>query len=594
MPVVGNRKSTQMGAGYSKDPIVSFAESFKDVATDILNESGIDLFMEPQKAVMIGSSNDTLQNFFVENSVDRNEVTDADEYEDHLKTMTEQYKNDREAILEYAPASSFNPVIGMTFPMHKNILMNTVFDKGAIPKFVAREPKFTVTMETRILVKPDGTEIDMYKQQHEIMDAVDLAAPFTEIELPLPSAEGSVDVLAALHGTANVDNVSIESYISKVQVSVFLDIGDKNPETGVAAVAAGAVDCWYPVKLKFVPAYGEYDRNITEKVDITAKQETGGAAVVTEGVILGYMKKNKFFLTCSNAKFKKVKLNARLETSNATASACSVAWKARTDIMEIPSAMPINTPVSPDEVKDVGALYQVNQLSKIMSLFKLVLGNYKDDKIYSKLGESFNNMPADSKLATAFDFAPTDNYALDPVEWRSKMFMDLLDTQVTVLLQVLNDPNMTITVFGRPDLIRKITPGEYTYQTPSSIGPVELDYVKTVVTADKRVYQFIGSDKMRGNNNLIVILCPRNTDRFIYRIYDYQMYISNEIRNFQNPALPAIHAFERWLFGEYQPVQGRVKIMHPTGLKSVPTNDDPVGSFSYSSFNSNYEGTTKV
>ena len=29
---------------------------------------------------------------------------------------------------------AYNSVVGITFPMHKNLLMTTVFDKGAIPK----------------------------------------------------------------------------------------------------------------------------------------------------------------------------------------------------------------------------------------------------------------------------------------------------------------------------------------------------------------------------------------------------------------------------------------------------------------------------
>ena len=73
--------------------------------------------------------------------------------------------------------------------------------------------------------------------------------------------------------------------------------------------------------------------------------------------------------------------------------------------------------------------------------------------------------------------------------------MDHLDTKVTELLQVYNDENVTVTIFGRPELIRKITPKDYQYVTPSSIGPVQLDFVKTVVTSDKRTYQFISTSK---------------------------------------------------------------------------------------------------
>lgn len=163
--------------------------------------------------------------------------------------------------------------------------------------------------------------------------------------------------------------------------------------------------------------------------------------------------------------------------------------------------------------------------------------------------------------------------------------MDFLDHVVTIMLQVLNDPNMTVSIFGSPELVRMVAPTEYTYQTPSNIGPVQLDYTRTVVTSDKRVYQFIGSDKLRGTTNFILILCPRNSERIIYRIYDYQMYVSNEIRNVQNYALPAIHAFERWKFFEYQPVQGRVQILHPAGLTNIAPNDTPIQTSSMNDFN---------
>lgn len=592
MPVVGNRKTTQMGRGYAADPISEYASAFRDVASSILQESGVDLFMEPQKATMIGASNDTLRNFFVENSADRSSMT-AEEYEDHIEMMNEQYNNDREALLEYAPTGSFNPVIGMTFPIHKNILMNNIFDKGAIPKVVAREPKFTISMETRILRKPDGTEIDMFKQQNEMMAAIDSTAPFHEIELILPE-NSTTDILGQIpYASADDDNLSIETHISAVKVNIYLATGDINPGTGVAAETDGMVAAWIPVNMRFVPAYGEYDRTLMDQFVYNGKDDSG-AAYAYKGTLAGYMKNNRVTVLSTSTLGETelgavlaVKLAARIDTSSAMLRTCSVAWRVRTDIVEIPSAIPINTPVSPEEVKDIGALYQVNQLSKIMSLFKTVLGNYKDDKIKTHLDTSFKTMPTTNKLAATFDFAPREGYYSDHIEWRHRTFMDALDTHVTNLLQVLNDPNMTISVIGRPDLIRKITPTEYTYQTPSSIGPVELDFVKTVTTSDKRVYQFIASDKLRGNNNLIVILCPRNTERIVYRIYDYQLYISNEIRNMANYALPAIHAFERWKFVEYQPVQGRIQILNPTGLRTKVENTDPIGSFSMNDFNSN-------
>lgn len=590
MPVVGNRVSTVgMGKGYANDPLNKFAAAYKECVTDILSESGVDIFSEPTKALMIGSSKAALRDFFVEGQEElvAGEVASLGEDAaliDDARAMAEaQFDNDAEAIMnEYASVGAFNPVIGMTFPIHKNILMNNIFDKGAIPKVVAKEPKFTISMETRTLITPDGEEIDMWKDQYKMKDAIDSTAPFHAVEMTLPEQE-STDVVTAIGGAGD-ENLSIETHVSAVKMTIYLNTGDINPETGAVVDSDGEVTVWVPTHLDFTPAYGEYDRTIMAPIAVTGRDSSGNTKVYKD-VISGYMKKNKFALASMHGVVEAVRLSARFDTSTAMFKTCSVAWSVRTDVVEIPSANPINVPVSPEEVKDVGALYNVNQLTKIMSLIRLVLGNYKDDKIKEHLDESFMTMPEENKFATTFDFAPRANYALDHVEWRSKTFMDYFDSVVTGLMQVLNDPNMTISVFGAPDIIRKLTPTEYTYSTPSNVGPIDLDFVKTVVTSDKRVYQFISSDKLRGNSNLIIVLCPRNSERIIYRIYDYQMYISNEIRNVSNYALPAIHAFERWKFKEYQPVQGRIKILNPTGMTNIAPNDDPIGTRSRTDFN---------
>lgn len=581
--VVGNRRSTAtMGRGYQNDPIFEFAKSFAECARDIMTESGVDLYSEPAKAMMYESSINALKNFFVEGALDEDAIAALDPknaaelIQEQKEALDEQFLNDREAVLEYANIGTMNPVIGMTFPLHKNILMNCIFDKGAIPKVVAREPKFTITMETRYLVTPDGQEIDMFKEQYKLYDAIEATSPFVEVKITLPENE-STDILA-LMGANSRDNLDIDTHISAVKTKVYLKTGDVNPETGEEATQDGEVEVWLPTHKDFVPAYGEYDRTMTAGIEIQSRDPSNPDKMITKTAVLGgYTKKNKFCIVDYKKVVTAVKIAARVDTSTAMVRTPSVKWDTRTTVVEIPSANPINTPVSPDEVKDIAALYNTNQLAKIMSMIKTVLGNYKDDKIHHHLDDSFVRMPASQKVQTAFDFAPERvGYAFSPVQYRKEMFMDYLDHVVTIMLQVLNDPNMTVSVFGSPELVRMVTPTEYTYQTPNSIGPVELDYTRTIVTSDKRVYQFIGSDKLRGTTNFILVLCPRNSERIIYRIYDYQMYVSNEIRNVDNYALPAVHAFERWKFVEYQPVQGRVKILHPTGLTNIPANDDPI------------------
>ena len=561
---------------YKSDPMHSYVESFVQLAEGILNESATDIYAEPSRAFMMKGANEALKQFFVENSYDPAGMT-PDEIEDHIATMEQQYDNDRRAILEHVTGSYMNPMIGITIPMHKFILMNMVFDKGSIPKFVARSPKFTISMEYRILVDTEGNELDFFYDQNLMTDAIEKTAAETEFELPaLPFTDDNEIVHTYLGGLAGADHLSIATRVSAFKITdQYFEIGDilPDPETGYiepdgeVATSAGVREVWVRCNYPFTPVYGEVERGLMANVSYEYKVNNGGVKVqkITD-LISGTMHNDRLNVQVLKGNIKGIRVTSRLDTSNARLTTCSVRWKEKTDIVEIEPAIPIDVTISPEETKDIAALYNVNQVTKLMSMIKTVLGNYKDDLIRRKLDYSYKTMDARSKTYSEFDYAPREGYHGDHVEWRQKTFFDFFDTQMTKLYQVLNDPNMTVSVFGDPDLVRKITPVSYSYQTPSAIGPVQLDFTKTVVTSDNRVYNFIGSDKLRGSTEFIVILCPKGTDRIIYRIYDYQMYISNEIRNADNPALPNIHAFERWKFVEYQPVQGRINILHPTGL----------------------------
>ena len=574
--IIGEAPRQYMSDNYKSDPMHSYAESFVNLAEGILNEGAVELYSDPTRAFIQKGSNEALKQFFVENSYDPEGMT-PDEIEDHIATMEQQYDNDRKGILEHVTGSYMNPMIGISIPMHKFILMNMVFDKGSIPKFVARSPKFTISMEYRILVDTEGNELDMFRDQNLMTDAIEKTAAETEFELPaLPFTDDNEIVHTYLGGLAGADHLSIETRVSAFKVTdQYFEIGDilPDPETGYiepdgeVATSAGVREVWVRCNYPFTPVYGEVERGLMANVQYEYKINDGEVKITKmNDLISGTMHKDRLNVQVLKGNIKGIRVTSRLDTSNARLTTCSVRWKEKTDIVEIPAAIPIDVTISPEETKDIAALYNINQVTKLMSMLKTVLGNYKDDLIRRNLDKSYKTMDVRSKTYANFDYAPREGYHGDHVEWRQKTFFDFFDTQMTRLYQVLNDPNMTVTVFGDPDLVRKITPPSYSYQTPGSIGPVQLDFTKTVVTSDSRVYNFIGSDKLRGSTEFIVILCPKGTDRIIYRIYDYQMYISNEIRNADNPALPNIHAFERWKFVEYQPVQGRINILHPTGL----------------------------
>ena len=576
--IAGTRQKTVGGTSYRKDRMYPFAKAFTEAAQNVLTESTYDIFAEPTRALRNQSVLESMKSFFCEDTIDESALS-AEDIEDLQESWEAQFDNDIQGIMENTYQAEYSPMIGMALPIHKLILMNNVFSQGGgIQKVTAVQPSFTISLERRILVAPDGREIDMFLQQNEIAGVIDSSVPLEIFELTLPQTE-QTDLIALLHGT-DMDELSIETHICGIYVpNVYFAEGDILPDAdgwystkGEVATAetAGSKNVWFRVNIGFTPQYGgpgSLERVVTKPITIKYKKNAAGDIEVLTDTLFGSLNNNKLTLTSVKGNISKIKLAARLNASNAMHIEPSVKWKIDTDYVEIPEAKPINTTVSPEEVKDVAAMYDANQVTKIMSMTKTVLSEYKDMKIKNFLDDDYQRMDERTSFSGSFDFAPPEGYALDWVTFRQATFMDYLDDYVTKMLQVLNDPNMTVTIYGDPRIVRKVTPTEYTYQTPASIGPVVLDYTQTVVdTKDQRVYNFVGSDKLRNTNELMIILNPRNSDRICYRIYDYQLYISNEIRNIANPALPAIHAFERWKIIGYQPVQGRISILNPSGI----------------------------
>ncbi len=587
MPSVGERRNPNMG-NFAKNPMYAYAAAFCEAQQNIVRESGIDYASEPTRALSLKGNVDQLQKFFVENSVigSRDHMT-TEEYQDHVDMMKEAFINDYTAVRENAVAgmATWNPMIGLSLPMHKYLMLNCVFAQ-AVPRFVAKSPSWTETMETRYMITPDGKKIDIANQQNQIFSAWKDTNKPVEVTMPLPEAS-SIDILDEyFHVSRLSHNLSVATHIGAVAIEAYANVGDTILVSDGAtyreevAKEAGKAIVWKPWKAEFTPGYGECNRIIVKPVDIKTV-DADGNEVIFHDTIFATQNENMFEIN-SNGKIKAVKMVARYDASSRMLKTNRVEWQERTTFVQIPENDGITIPITPEEVKDVGALYGINQVTKYMSMIKDIMENVKDDDIKENLDESFTRLDNEHKLAKTVDFAPRDGYYGTHIQWLQETFMHTLDQFVTGLLTVLRDPNMKVCVIGRPGLIRAITPVEYSYQTASNVGPIELDFKKTVVTSDKREYNFISSDKLFGNDNLIVLLIPKNTNRIVYRLYDYQMYISNEIRDAENPTLPALTAFQRYKFFEYQPVQGRLFCANPSGLREHLPNVAPATGSYYS------------
>ena len=145
-----NNKTGYVGGGWNADPMASYTKAFIELGKSVLSESALDIFEEPHKLLRKPEAKESLKEFFCQDFIneDQNDPFMAmpGYREDQIAMMEQQFENDASAIFEHSISADYNPVIGMTFPVHKNILMNMVFDKGAIQKVVAESPSITLTM----------------------------------------------------------------------------------------------------------------------------------------------------------------------------------------------------------------------------------------------------------------------------------------------------------------------------------------------------------------------------------------------------------------------------------------------------------------
>ena len=598
MAIVGSVDDTQLALrGYEQDSLHHFAEAFLDVAKAGLTE-GVSMFDDPGMYCRRPATKEALKQFFIKESYDPKDPrfnSEVDPYgaakniEAHCEHMGRVFEDDVKCIVnESSPLGAFNPVIGMALPMHKNILMNAVFDQ-IMPKDVAQSPKFTLTMETRVMYDTNNKRIDMFLEQNKITDAINNSVPQMDIIIALPEYEATDVLKDKFNITGAKANLSIKSHISGVIAQSWVKPGEEYYDTTTQTVKKMAMADTAGLKpvifntgrISFTPTYGDYDRILSKKISIVTKDAAGAEKVISGNLTGHATKDNKFaisFVGPDSTAVTAIRFHAVVDISSAAFKTVKFDWEARTDFYEIPEQPHVTCTVSPESVKDIQALYDVNQITKLMSMMRLGLLHWKDDNIHRDLDDSFLSMPDTQKVTGAIDWAPpVGQFNGTPVQWRQEMFIDQLDMYVSRMLNVLHDENMGILVVGRPEIIKRITPQQFQYQAPSNIGPVELDFQRTIVTSEKRVYNFVSSQKMFNNNNLIIMLIPRNSMRITYKIVDYQLYVSNEIRDTEQYELPGMTCFERWLFLQYQPVQGRIQIMNVSGTREQIENPDPIG-----------------
>ena len=161
---------------YSQEPIYAAAKQYANVIKSIKSEAGRDIFRETATCLADDYAREALKEFYMKDTFDANDPM----YRDNIEAQNEAYddaqlyfENYVDCVNENQSINSQNPVIAMTPPVFKDILMNNIWNQGIIPKMVTDTPDITIEREIRWMITPEGERFDMFRQQYKISKALE-------------------------------------------------------------------------------------------------------------------------------------------------------------------------------------------------------------------------------------------------------------------------------------------------------------------------------------------------------------------------------------------------------------------------------------
>ena len=95
-----------------------------------------------------------------------------------------------------------------------------------------------------------------------------------------------------------------------------------------------------------------------KRIDLIVPTDNAGGTRKEIFQFAGSMHKNRFTFMASSANVVGVVLSAALDVSSAAYETPKVKWSSRTDYFEIPEAPHMTVTISPEETKDIQAMYK--------------------------------------------------------------------------------------------------------------------------------------------------------------------------------------------------------------------------------------------
>lgn len=483
-------------------------------------------------------------------------ITNENLYSQYVARLTEGFRDDkmasqvetllenaREEILSETALSGIQPFHSLTVPMLVKLWARLTLTQ-AIPTEPTKTPAFTVPYVKPFMLDVDGNRIELPEGINNIPE----------------KAIGLVKLKEAVTLTSGkTTNYDLFTGVTKKRDGI--DEIDRN---------------FNVVSIKYPDAKGEevaLDRNsitagstrVDDKGNIFFKVKYEDKTVTTtihEDSVFGHVDftTGKLDLLSTKGNATEAKIRGYVSSEQHTTSIQVQLEIARKDI-QVGTAAHIEGQIPVESAQDLRAMYDVDGASMITEIMTNVNAQKVDLDILEFLEKTHQSSGA--QFTKTFSVYPSSQYAMDPDQWL-KGLRRTIDYVATSIKNQFKSYDSYFVIVGNPLDVDLIPNVEWTFRNiDGELNGIDVQYSLGAIRGSNH-YRVVASDLIP-QGELTILGVPTRNDYKSVVFYPYAFNVTDKYLNTRNAAVPSIMMTRRYTLEEFQPMIGKVKVLHNDG-----------------------------
>lgn len=459
--------------------------------------------------------------------------------------LTTLLENTRGEILNETSMSGVQPFHSLAVPMLVKLWARLTLTQ-AIPTEPTTTPAFTVPYVKPYMLDVDGNRIELPEGINQTPElAVGLVKLKEEVALTSgKTANTGYDLFTGVTKyRKDIDEIDRNFSIAEIE---YPDAKDGKVVLNHTSLTAGT------------PKVDDKG-NIFFKVKY---EDSTTSTTIHEDTIFAHVDhaKGKLDFQSMNGNATKVKIRGYVSSEQHTTSVQVQVDITRKDI-QVPTAAHIEGQIPIEAAQDMKAMYDVDGAAMLTEVMTNLNAQKVDLDIIEFLEKTYQSHGA--QFTKTFDVYPSAQYAMDPDQWL-KGLRRTIDWVATSMKNQFKSYDSYFVIIGNPLDVDIIPNVEWTFRNiDGELNGIDVQYSLGAIRGSNH-YRVVASDLIP-QGELTILGIPTRPDYKSVVFYPYAFNVTSNYLNTRNAAIPSIMMTRRYTLEEFQPIIGKVKVLHNDG-----------------------------